>query len=228
MTLNKWDHRFLALAKEVASWSKDTSTKVGCVIVDPDSRAIVSVGYNGLPRSVNDDIPERFMRPVKYLWTEHSERNAIFNAALRGTSTKACTMYMPWFPCADCGRAIVQSGISRLVCGRPNFSTRPDWAESMRVALTIMREGGVTLDYHPQIGFCSVCGFTAQSNMPCEVCVARKAHATDCAYLTALQCMISVPCDVHGEDVCDECDGCTCSHGESEGCGETEHIVGEK
>lgn len=148
MTIDKWDLRFLKQADEVASWSKDTSTKVGCVVVDPDSRAMVSVGYNGLPRGVNDEVPERFERPAKYLWTEHSERNAIYNAARRGTSTEGCTMYMPWFPCADCARAIVQSGISRLVCGTPDFESRPDWAESWRVALTIMTEGGVRLDYH--------------------------------------------------------------------------------
>lgn len=147
MALSKWDLRFLKQADEVASWSKDTSTKVGCVIVDPSSRAMVSVGYNGLPRGVDDGVAERFERPAKYLWTEHAERNAVYNAARRGTSTEGCTMYMPWFPCADCARAIVQSGIARLVCGRPDFD-HERWGESWRVALTVMEEGGVCIDYH--------------------------------------------------------------------------------
>lgn len=150
--VDKWDRRFLEVADLVASWSKDKNTKVGCIIVDPSNRAIVSVGYNGLPRGVDDGVDIRFARPAKYLWTEHAERNAVYNAAARGTSTRGCTMYMPWFPCADCARAIVQSGIARLVCGTPDLESRPDWAESWRVALAVMQEAGVELSYHDSEG----------------------------------------------------------------------------
>jgi len=59
------------------------------------------------------------MRPAKYRWTEHAERNAIFSAARMGVSIVGATMYLPWFPCAECARAIVQSGIGALVAYQP-------------------------------------------------------------------------------------------------------------
>ncbi|MBT3703387.1 MAG: CMP deaminase, partial [Alphaproteobacteria bacterium] len=76
----KWDQRFLKLADEVATWSKDRSTQVGAVIVMKD-RAPGPYGYNGFPRQIDDEAEERHNRPAKYKWTEHAERNAIYNAA---------------------------------------------------------------------------------------------------------------------------------------------------
>ena len=78
-----WDNRFLSMAKLIATWSRDRSTKVGAVIVGPN-REVRSVGYNGFPRGVNDAIESRYERPGKYDWTEHAERNAIYNAARYG------------------------------------------------------------------------------------------------------------------------------------------------
>src|SRR3989344_2191240 len=75
----KWDRRFLALAEHVAQWSKDPSTKTGAVIVDPNNR-VVSLGYNGFPRGVND-LPERLSnRELKYKIIVHCERNALLFA----------------------------------------------------------------------------------------------------------------------------------------------------
>src|SRR5882724_1578597 len=106
--LTEWDRRFLDLARHVGQWSKDQSRQVGCVIVGP-SREIRAIGYNGFPRGA-DDSPDslRNTRPNKYLWTEHAERNAIYQAARIGITVSGCTMYLPWFPCMDCARAIVQ------------------------------------------------------------------------------------------------------------------------
>src|SRR5271166_5144739 len=109
-----WDSRFLDLARYVGQWSKDRSRKVGCVIVGPH-REIRAIGYNGFPRGIDDDVADRHERPSKYLWTEHAERNAIFEAARIGTPLDGCTMYLPWFPCMACARALVQTGIARLV-----------------------------------------------------------------------------------------------------------------
>ena len=78
---DKWNSRFMDLARLVAGWSKDTSTKVGCVIIGPD-KEIRSTGYNGFPRGVDDTIPAGHERPAKYDFTEHAERNAIYNASL--------------------------------------------------------------------------------------------------------------------------------------------------
>src|SRR5690242_7044614 len=118
--MTKWDQRFMELAKLIATWSKDRSTKVGCVVVGTDNE-VRSIGFNGFPRGVDDDVEERHERPAKYAWTEHAERNAIYSAVRVGISLKGCTMYLPWFPCMDCARALIQSGIAELVAFEPNL-----------------------------------------------------------------------------------------------------------
>jgi len=139
--LADWDARFLALAQFVGSWSKDRSTKIGCVIVGP-SNEIRSIGYNGFPRGIADEEDLRHERPAKYLWTEHAERNAIYHAALVGVPLRGCRMYLPWFPCMDCARAIVQSGLVELIAFAPDL-TDPKWGEDFRHASDLLREAGV-------------------------------------------------------------------------------------
>lgn len=108
----KWDERFLEMASLVASWSKDPSTKVGAVIVRPDS-TVCSVGFNGFPRHV-DDSPELYEdRSVKYKQVKHAEENAILftNERLDGY-----TLYVsPLLPCSLCAGDIIQKGIKRVV-----------------------------------------------------------------------------------------------------------------
>jgi dCMP deaminase len=94
--------------------SKDPNTQIGCVVVGPNHE-IRSTGYNSFPRGIRDDVPERLVRPTKYLWIEHAERNAICNAARAGTATEGCTIYVEIMPCMDCARAIVQAGIVQVV-----------------------------------------------------------------------------------------------------------------
>lgn len=143
--MNHWDERFIELAKLVASWSKDRSTKVGAVIVGPE-KTILSVGYNGFPRKVDDNIEERHQRPIKYFWTEHAERNAIYNCARNGVKIEGATMYLHWFPCVDCARAIIQSGISTLVCIQPDFS-QEKWGEEFKISLEMLEEAKVVIKY---------------------------------------------------------------------------------
>lgn len=143
--MKSWDAYFLELARLAATRSKDRSTKVGCVIVGPDNE-IRSSGYNGFPRGINDEAPERHERPAKYLWTEHAERNAIYNAARAGISLKGCRAYLPWFPCMDCARALVQSGIVELIAHQPNL-TDPKWGPDFEAALEMFSEAGVAVRY---------------------------------------------------------------------------------
>lgn len=112
MQLEKWDRRFLELAAFVSRWSKDPSTKVGAVIVDPD-RVIVSTGFNGLPRRVMD-MPNRYQeRDTKYKMIVHGEMNAILCAP---RAVRDCTLYTyPFAPCAVCASMVVQAGIKRVV-----------------------------------------------------------------------------------------------------------------
>lgn len=103
-------------ADRVSKESKDRSTKVGCVIISSDGQ-ILSTGWNGFPRGVDDDDELKHMRPAKYEWTEHAERNAIYNAAREGIKIKGGTAYLNWepYPCVECMRGLHQSGIVRIV-----------------------------------------------------------------------------------------------------------------
>lgn len=111
-----WDVFYINLAQLWADKSKDRSTGVGAVIVGPDMEQR-SAGYNGFPRGVNDAVECRHDRPLKYEYTEHAERNAIYNAARMGTPLKGCIMYLNWWPlpCPDCARAIIQTGITTVI-----------------------------------------------------------------------------------------------------------------
>ena len=140
-----WDSYFTSMAKLVASKSKDRSTKVGCVIVGP-SNEVRSTGYNGFCRGIDDNVEARHCRSEKYLWAEHAERNAIYNAARNGIRLEDCTLYSTIFPCSDCARGIIQSGIRRVVTTRYNKSTSmPD--HSFDKALEMFTEVGVELVY---------------------------------------------------------------------------------
>lgn len=112
--LPSWDEYYLQICKVVAARSKDPNTQIGCVVVGP-AHEIRTTGYNSFPRGIRDDVPERRMRPTKYLWIEHAERNAICNAARCGTALEHCTIYVEIMPCMDCARAIVQAGIREVV-----------------------------------------------------------------------------------------------------------------
>lgn len=136
-----WDHYFTELLGPVAAKSKDPSRKVGAIITGPHHE-IRSTGFNGMPREVHE-LPHRVERPEKYLWYEHAERNAIYNAARHGAALEGCTLYVSMFPCIDCARAIVQSGIKRVVAPTPDLKD-PKWGEGFERALEMFNEAGVT------------------------------------------------------------------------------------
>lgn len=136
-----WDLRFLRLALSIGNWSKDRSRQIGAIVVG-EGRSILAVGYNGFPRGVSEAADERHHRPEKYLWTEHAERNAIYDAAKRGVALDGSTMYLPWYPCADCARAIIQSGIIVLVALRSEVR-EPIWDDHFRVSSSMLTEAGL-------------------------------------------------------------------------------------
>ena len=145
MFSEKWNRRFMEVAFLVASWSKDNSTKVGAVVVGPD-REIRATGYNGLVRGVDDDKPERMERPTKYDFFEHAERNAIYNACLTGTSLKGCTIFVTFPPCSDCARAIIQSGIKRVITNPFEIKDAAKdklWREKFEYSRQMFEEAGV-------------------------------------------------------------------------------------
>ena len=146
MFSDKWHIRFMEMAELVSGWSKDTSTKVGAVVVGPD-REIRSTGYNGVVRGVDDDIPERLERPTKYDFFEQAERNAVYNACLIGASLKGCVIYVTAMPCPDCARAIIQSGIKMVVTKKlpPLDENTPKgtWRDKVIYSEQMFNEAGV-------------------------------------------------------------------------------------
>lgn len=136
-----WDKRWMDMVLLLASWSKDRSRQTGAVIVDTRN-VLIAVGWNGFPRGLDDDVPARHERPAKYQWTEHAERNAIFNAAAKGIPTAGCRMYLAWYPCADCARAVIQSGIFEIVCVEPDWND-PKWAADFAVVREMLAESGI-------------------------------------------------------------------------------------
>ena len=135
--------KYFKLARYQANlFSRDPSTKVGALLLAPRSLEILSMGYNGMPRGIDDSIPERQARPAKYLYTEHAERNALYNANRRGIQLEGAIAIATLCPCADCARGFIQSGIAGLVTSVPNLSD-DRWDASFRVGQEMLLEAGV-------------------------------------------------------------------------------------
>jgi dCMP deaminase len=132
----------LGMAKHTAQLSKDPSTKVGAVIFDP-KRRIVSAGYNGFARGVNDT-PERLEnRDVKYRLVLHAEKNAIMFAT---APLEGCTIVVTHPCCAQCAAVIIQSGIKHVVWAKPDDVFVSRWAEDMALTNMQFAEAGVTVE----------------------------------------------------------------------------------
>jgi len=143
-----WDEYFINIAEQVKLKSKDKKTQIGVVVVGKYNE-IVSTGYNSFARGINDDIDERQERPEKYFWFEHAERNAIYNAARIGVSTLGTTMYMTCgMSCSDCARAIINSGISKIVLRKGKGAKGDKWNESSIRSMKMFEESGVIVEYY--------------------------------------------------------------------------------
>lgn len=139
----KWDGRFIDLAKHISEWSKDPSTKVGCVVVGED-REVRSTGFNGFPRGIEDTAERLNDRSQKYPMICHAEENAIMHAARIGISLKGCTAYVTWPPCSRCARSLIQAGVSEVVY--PAESEIPErWEEDFEISNRMMSEAGVRI-----------------------------------------------------------------------------------
>lgn len=140
-TLTKWAERFLSLAEHIATWSKDPSTKVGVVIVDHELR-IISTGYNGFPRGVNDDDDRLANRDTRLKMTCHSERNAILFAR---RDLHGCTIYTTFAPCSACAGMIIQSGITTVVTRPTPPALAERWKVDLGLAEVMFNEAGIEL-----------------------------------------------------------------------------------
>ena len=135
---------WLELAYKYAQKSLDTRTQNGAVIVAQNH--LIGWGYNDIDiRNGIKDLPERRIHPLKDDYTIHAEQAAIFDAAQNGFSTYDATMYAPWMACLPCARAIVASGINKVVCHECVFHDRKDWAESIAKGMAYLEEAWVEI-----------------------------------------------------------------------------------
>jgi dCMP deaminase len=133
----KWDRRFLRLAQEISSWSKDPSKQIGAVAVNSDRR-ILATGYNGFPKGI-EDTPERYAnRTIKYDLVVHAEMNCIY--------LKDSTLYVWGLPvCHDCAKGIIQVGINRIVMSADDIPQK--WLESFDKSQRMFIEAGVETEF---------------------------------------------------------------------------------
>jgi len=139
-----WDDYFMTMVYLAAMRSKDDTTHIGAVIVN-DLNVVISMGYNSFVRGINDDIPERQVRPEKYFWMEHAERNALYNAA---NSVRGCSIYTNGVPCMDCARGVVQAGIKEVIVDKAWDADNADkWHEQAMRSLSMFKEASVDVRY---------------------------------------------------------------------------------
>lgn len=144
-----WDEYFMGIAMLSAERSKDNSTQVGACIVD-ENKKIVSVGYNGMPTGCcDDDMPwERdgdSPLDTKYPFVCHAELNAILNST---KNMNGCTLYVTLFPCNECSKAIIQSGIKRVVYYCNKYAD----TDSVKASAILLSKCGISVDEYVPSG----------------------------------------------------------------------------
>jgi len=143
-----WDEYFMGIAKLAAQRSKDPNTQVGACIVN-DAHKIVSVGYNGMPTGVADeDMPwerEGDYLNTKYPFVCHAELNAILNSA---TDLHGCTLYVTLFPCNECAKAVIQTGIKKVIYEQDKYAT----ADNTKASKIMFKKCGVKISQYQASG----------------------------------------------------------------------------
>jgi dCMP deaminase len=147
---HKWDRRWMERAKQLASWSKDPSTKVGCVLVN--GRHSVAEGYNGFPKGVADTYDRLDERSEKYPRTVHAEANAVAFAARAGHRTEGTTAYVWGCPvCTSCATLLIQAGVRHVVIRGSDVGIKQgtNWDILWFRAYEMLREAGVLVTILP-------------------------------------------------------------------------------
>lgn len=146
-----WDTYFMGVAKLSSLRSKDPNTQVGACIVNPMNR-IVGVGYNGLPYGCDDsqypwDKREGNLNETKYPYVVHAELNAILNST---TSLQGCRIYVSLFPCHECVKAIIQSGIKEIIYADDKYNGTP----SDMAAKRMLKSANIITRKIPDVKIC--------------------------------------------------------------------------
>lgn len=141
---NKWDNRYMELAKAVSTWSKDPSKKIGAIAIGSKGQ-VLAQGFNGFPRGI-DDTDERLNdRETKYKYVVHAEMNLIYNATFNGISLDGSTVYIYGLPlCSECAKGLIQVGVKRIVMNKDSLESSNDkWLESFELTIQLLNESGI-------------------------------------------------------------------------------------
>lgn len=143
--MTDWNSRFMDLAQQVSTWSKDPSKQIGAVVVG-NKKQILSTGYNGFPRGIEDTEERLNNREIKYKYVVHAEMNAIFNATYTGTSLDGASMYVYGLPiCNECAKGIIQVGIKEIFIKRKSLLDKPNWYDSYLISKEMFDEVGISV-----------------------------------------------------------------------------------
>jgi dCMP deaminase len=139
--MTDWDARYLDLAENVSSWSKDPSRKIGAVAVGSKGQ-ILSQGYNGFPRGIDDSIKRYNDKETKYRYVVHAEMNVVYNATYNGISLDGATLYVTGLPvCSECAKGIIQTGVKRVVMRATDVPEK--WFVSFATTAKMFNEAGI-------------------------------------------------------------------------------------
>lgn len=148
-----WDEYFMGVALLSSMRSKDPHNQIGACIVDEDSHRILSIGYNGLPRQMDDDLFDwnstgeqtNILKNIKDFYVVHAERNAVLNYRGSMSDLEGKTLYVTWFPCTECTKEIIQVGIKKIVYLRM-YSKK----ELVEISNIMLHRAGVEIvEYNP-------------------------------------------------------------------------------
>lgn len=140
---NKWNDRYMEMARKVSEWSKDPNTKVGAVAVGSKGQ-ILSQGFNGFPRGILDTSERLNDRETKYMYVVHAEMNVIYNATYNGVSLDKASLYVYGLPvCSECCKGIIQVGIQTVYVSKECLELRPHWQESWMRSVDMFSEAGI-------------------------------------------------------------------------------------
>lgn len=139
---SNWVHNYLRLAEKVSTWSKDPSTQVGAVAVGKHGQ-ILSQGYNGFPRGIDDTEERLNNREQKYKYVVHAEQNCIYNATLNGVSLDGADLYIWGLPlCSECAKGVIQVGIRQVFMCYPK-DINEKWTVSHETTREMLDEAEV-------------------------------------------------------------------------------------
>ena len=143
---NKWDKRYIGLAKEIAKWSKDPSKQIGAVAIG-DKGQVLAQGYNGFPRGIEDTEDRYNNREEKYKYVVHAEMNCIYNATYNGVSLEGATIYISGLPvCSECAKGLIQVGIKRVVYHTGLDIVPNKWKESNDQTIELFSEADISYE----------------------------------------------------------------------------------